>query len=60
MKAVSPYLKAVFGAAAAGLGAYIVAIGDGTVSAEDWGNILLATVIAAGMVWGVPNAKASN
>ena len=60
MKAISPYLKAVFGAVAAGLGAYIVAVGDGTVSAEDWGNILLAAVIAAGAVWGVPNSKAGS
>jgi hypothetical protein len=60
VSAVSPYLKAVFGAAAAGLGAYIVAVGDGHVSGGDWGSILLAAVIAAGAVWGVPNSKASN
>lgn len=53
---VSPYLKAIFGGAAAGLTAYGTALADGHVTAAEWVGILLAVVVTAGGVWGVTNA----
>ncbi len=60
MSAVNPYLKAIFGAAMAGLGAYITAVSDGSVTAAEWAAILLAAVGSAAVVWGVPNGSAAS
>lgn len=58
---ISPYLKAVFGAAAAGLTSYGTALAsDGRVTAAEWVGILLAIVVTAGGVWGVTNAPMPN
>ena len=47
--------KAVVGALVAGLGALTTALSDGSVTASEWVTVALATVVAAGGVWGVPN-----
>ena len=50
------YLKAAVGALIAGLGSAATAVTDGHVTAAEWIAIALATLVALGAVWGVPNA----
>lgn len=56
---MSAYLKAIFGGATAGLGAYITAVSDGAVTPAEWAAVLLAALISAGAVWGVKNEPAA-
>jgi hypothetical protein len=51
------YLKAIFGAVVAGLGAAQIALADGHITSTEWVQIAIATVTAAGVIWGVPNIK---
>jgi hypothetical protein len=53
---VTVYLKAIFGALAAGLGSLYQALdGDNVVTYQEWVAIAIAVVGTAGVVWGVPN-----
>lgn len=49
------YLKAITGAVVTGLGTLQVAYADNAVSNQEWVGIAIATLVAFGAVWGVPN-----
>ena len=49
------YLKAIVGALIAGLGSLYQALDNGTVTAQEWVAVAIATLAALGVVWGVPN-----
>lgn len=49
------YAKAATGAVIAGLGSLGTALADSHVTAQEWVAVALATVIAGGAVFGVPN-----
>jgi hypothetical protein len=51
------YLKAIYAAVISGLGSFAVAVADNVVTTQEWVTVAIATVTAAGVVWGVPNAK---
>lgn len=53
---VQVYLKALFGAATAGLGALQVATLDNHVTQNEWISVAIAAVGALAVVWAVPNA----
>lgn len=53
------YAKAILGALLAGLGATGTALTDGVITGAEWVVIGTAVVVAAGAVWGVPNATTS-
>jgi hypothetical protein len=50
------YLKSIFAALGAGLGALELALTDDVVSTQEFVKIAIAVVAVAGVVWGVPNA----
>lgn len=52
---MTAYLKAITGAIVAGLGTLQVAYNDNTVTAQEWVGIGIATLVALGAVWAVPN-----
>jgi hypothetical protein len=52
------YLKAIYGAVAAGLGALSVAYADGAITGPEWVTIAIAAFGALGVIWGVPNKGA--
>lgn len=52
------YLKAIYGAVAAGLGALSVAYADGAITGQEWVTIAIAAFGALGVIWGVPNKGA--
>lgn len=61
---LSPYLKAVFAAVAAFLGTLSTVLVGGSesfsqITSAQWVTIAIATVGAAGVVWGVPNTPAA-
>ena len=56
MTKIAPYAKALVGAAVAGLGALGTALTDSHVSAQEWVAVASATLVALGVVFGVPNA----
>jgi hypothetical protein len=47
--------KALVAALTGFLGPLVLALDDGGVSAQEWAKIALATVVALGAVWAVPN-----
>lgn len=49
------YLKALVGAAVAGLGSLYQALDDNGVVAQEWVAVAIATLAALGVVWGTPN-----
>lgn len=49
------YAKAIVGALVAGLTALSAALADGQVTEGEWIGVAVATLAAAGVVWGVPN-----
>ena len=51
------YLKAIYGAVVAGLGALATAYVDNVISGAEWIAIALVTLTAFGAVWGVKNAE---
>ena len=51
------YAKAIVGALVAGLGAYGVAVADGSPTAEEWSTVAVAFLGALGLIWGVPNSE---
>jgi hypothetical protein len=57
---MNEYAKAITGAIIAGLGAYGVAVLDGTVTSGEWAGVAVAFLTALGVVWGVPNAPADS
>jgi hypothetical protein len=52
---MSSYLKALVGAALAGLGSLYQALDNGEVVAQEWVAVALATLATLGAVYGVPN-----
>jgi hypothetical protein len=53
---VTAYLKAVVAALVAGLGALGTALADNQVAPVEWVAVAVATLVAGGAVWRVPNA----
>lgn len=53
------YLKAVVGAAVAGLGTLLTALADDRVTMSEWVGVAIATLVALGAVWAVPNRAAA-
>lgn len=51
------YAKAIVGAIITGLGSLQIAL-DGGVTTQEWVGVALATLVALGAVWAVPNAEA--
>lgn len=49
------YLKALVGAAVAGLGTLSQALDDNGVTAQEWVGVAIATLTALAVVWGTPN-----
>lgn len=60
MNTVKPYMKAIVGAATAGLTAAGTALADGTITGPEWVGIALAVVGAFGIVYAVPNTPESG
>lgn len=56
MQYVSQYMKAITAAVVTGLGTLQVAYSDNVVTTQEWVGIAIATVVALGGVWAVPNA----
>lgn len=52
---VSPYLKAIAAAIAAGAASLATALQDGTVTAQEGITASLAVLAALGITWAVPN-----
>lgn len=52
------YLKAIYGAVTAGLGAFSVAYVDNVVTGQEKVTIAIAVVSAFGVIWAVPNKAA--
>jgi hypothetical protein len=55
VKFLTRYNKAILGGLAVGLTA-LSQVSDGGVTAQEWLGVVLATLGAGGVVWGVPNA----
>jgi len=51
------YAKAVVAALIAGLTAAGTALTDETMTSTEWTVVVVATLVALGAVWGVPNAQ---
>jgi hypothetical protein len=56
---MTQYLKAIVAALIAGLSSIVTALGDNTISPQEWVTAAIAFLVALGAVWGVPNAKAA-
>jgi hypothetical protein len=54
------YLKAVYGAAVAGLGSFAVAYADNVITGPEWVTVATVTLSAFGVIWAVPNAKSED
>jgi len=52
------YLKAVAAAVITGLGALQIAYADNRITDQEWVGIGIATLVALGGVWAVPNKPA--
>ena len=52
---MTAYLKALIGSVIAGLGSLYQALDNGTVTAQEWTAVALATLAALGVIYGVPN-----
>jgi hypothetical protein len=57
MTTLAPYAKAIIGALIAGLTAIATALTDGGVSASEWVTAAIATLVALGGVYAIPNAN---
>lgn len=55
MDKITPIMKAIVGALIAGLGSLSQALDDGSVDAQEWIAVVIATLAAFGVVWAVPN-----
>lgn len=53
------YLKAITGAVVTGLGTMQVAYADNVITQQEWVGIAIATLVALGAVWAVPNRPAA-
>ncbi len=47
--------KAIIGAAIAGVGSIVTALGDNALSYQEIGTAVLAALVALGAIYGVPN-----
>lgn len=54
------YLKAIFGAASAGLGSLAIAYMDNVITNQEIVTIAIVTVGALSVIWGVPNSPTIN
>ena len=52
---MSRYLKAITGAVVAGLTSLQAALDDGGITAQEGVTAAIATLVALGLVWAVPN-----
>ena len=57
---MTKYLKALYGAAATGLGAVAVAYSDNVITNQEWVTVAIATVGALGVIWAVPNGSPTS
>lgn len=57
---MNSYLKALYGAVSAGLGAFAVAYADNAVTNQEWVTVAITVVGALAVIWGVPNAGADD
>lgn len=55
MNAIAPIAKAVVGAAVAFISSLVTALGDNTISTQEWLTAGLAGLVALGAVWAIPN-----
>jgi protein-S-isoprenylcysteine O-methyltransferase Ste14 len=53
------YLKAITSAVVTGLGTLQVAYSDNVVTQQEWIGCVIATLVALGAVWAVPNKPTS-
>jgi sugar phosphate permease len=60
MNTFAPYAKAILGALIAGLTALGTALTDGGVSASEWVAAAIATLVALGAVYAIPNAPVTG
>jgi hypothetical protein len=51
------YAKAIVGALVAAGTAWGTAVSDGSVTAQEWGGVVVAFLVALGVVWATPNAE---
>lgn len=58
MIALMRYLKAVAAAVVTGLGTLQVAYADNVITQQEWIGVAIATVVALGAVWAIPNRPA--
>jgi len=56
---VTQYLKAIVAGLIAGLSSIVTALGDNTISTQEWVTAAIAFLVALSAVWAVPNAKAA-
>lgn len=52
---IAPYAKAITGSAIAGLASLQQALDDGSVSAQEWTGVAIATLSGLALVWAIPN-----
>lgn len=55
---VARYAKAITGAAVAGLSVVATSMADDKVTSAEWVGAAIATLVALGAVWAVPNKQA--
>lgn len=55
MTSIAPYAKAVIGALVAGLASLQQALDDGTLSAQEWTGVAIATLSGLALIWAIPN-----
>jgi hypothetical protein len=56
---MTKYAKAIVGAAVAGLTSLQAALDDGGITAQEGVTAAIATLVALGLVWAVPNTPES-
>lgn len=59
MKKALPYLKAITGALATGLGSLALGISDGSLTPQEYIYAAVAALTALGAIWAVPNLSQS-
>lgn len=52
--------KAVLASLIAGVGSIVTALGDNTISGQEWATAILATLVAFGAVYGVANSGSAK
>lgn len=52
---IAPYAKAVTGALVTGLTGFSQALDDGSVTAQEWVGVVVATLVGSYAIWQIPN-----